>query len=256
MSKRGKGLTLVIVAQLCPVRHVGGNRTRAQIVIELDNIGYSYGGGDLLSDISLKLQPGSFHFLTGPSGSGKTTLLKLCYGALVPTTGHVRLFEADVRSMERDDIAMARRRIGVVHQDCQFLDHLSVSDNISLPLMVSGRDLLGETANLSELMNWVGLKSRAQAFPPELSGGERQRAALARAVIMSPDAILADEPTGNVDWDMSQRLLRLLIELNRMGKTILVATHDLALIRAAKSHVQARVLRISNQRLQLAGADL
>ncbi len=225
-------------------------------MIELENVAYSYGGGELLSDISLQLQAGSFHFLTGPSGSGKTTLLKLCYGALVPTAGHLRLFGADRREMDRDDIAMARRRIGVVHQDCQFLDHLTVNDNIALPLMVSGRDLLSELANLGELIGWVGLKDRAGALPPELSGGERQRAALARAIIMSPDAILADEPTGNVDWDMSQRLLRLLIELNRMGKTIVVATHDMGLIRAAKPHVQARVLRISNRRLQFAGADL
>lgn len=210
----------------------------------------------MLSDISLRLQPGSFHFLTGPSGAGKTTLLKLCYGALKPTAGHVRLFEKDVREMERDDIALVRRRIGVVHQDCQFLDHLPVADNIALPLMVAGRDLLAEAANLKELTNWVGLTSRATALPPELSGGERQRAALARAVIMSPDVVLADEPTGNIDWEMSQRLLRLLVELNRMGKTIMIATHDLALIRAAKTHVQARVLRISNRRLQLAGADL
>ena len=225
-------------------------------MIELDNVAYSYGGGELLSEISLKLAPGSFHFLTGPSGSGKTTLLKLCYGALIPTAGQIRLFEEDLRGMERDDIAYLRRRIGVVHQDCQFLDHLPLADNLSLPLMVSGRDLLAEQANLKELMNWVGLTSRADALPPELSGGERQRAALARAVIMSPDVVLADEPTGNIDWEMSQRLLRLLIELNRMGKTIMIATHDLALIRAAKTQVQARVLRISNRRLQLAGADL
>lgn len=226
------------------------------VVIELENVAYSYGGGELLSDISLKLQAGSFHFLTGPSGSGKTTLLKLCYGALVPTAGHLRIFDRELRELERDDIALARRRIGVVHQDCQFIDHLCVADNIALPLMVSGRSLLGEASNLKDLMNWVGLKARSGALPPELSGGERQRAALARAVIMSPDVILADEPTGNVDWDMSQRLLRLLIELNRMGKTIMIATHDLALVRAAKTHVQARVLRISNRRLQLAGADL
>ncbi|HKL06041.1 MAG TPA: ATP-binding cassette domain-containing protein [Roseovarius sp.] len=225
-------------------------------MIELENVAYSYGGGELLSDVSLQLQPGSFHFLTGPSGAGKTTLLKLCYGALLPTAGDVRLFGTDVRGMDRDDIAMTRRRIGVVHQDCQFLDHLSVSDNIALPLMVSGRDLLTEGANLKELTNWVGLKARAEARPPELSGGERQRAALARAIIMSPDMVLADEPTGNVDWDMSQRLLRLLVELNRMGKTIMIATHDLALIRAAKAQVQARVLRISNRRLHFAGADL
>jgi len=225
-------------------------------LIELDNVAYNYGGGELLSEISLKLQPGSFHFLTGPSGAGKTTLLKLCYGALVPTSGQVRLFDREVREMERDDIALARRRIGVVHQDCRFLDHLSVSDNIALPLMVAGRDLLSEGANLKELTSWVGLTARETALPPELSGGERQRAALARAVIMSPDVVLADEPTGNIDWEMSQRLLHLLVELNRMGKTIMIATHDLALIRAAKINVQARVLRISNRRLQLAGADL
>ena len=223
---------------------------------ELENVAYNYGGGELLSDVSLKLQPGSFHFLTGPSGAGKTTLLKLCYGALFPTSGQIRLFEKDVVEMDRDDIADLRRRVGVVHQDCQFLDHLPVSDNIALPLMVAGYDLLAESANLKELPGWVGLHHRAKAMPPELSGGERQRAALARAVIMSPDVVLADEPTGNVDWEMSQRLLRLLLELNRMGKTILIATHDLALIRSAKTQVQARVLRISNRRVQLAGADL
>lgn len=225
-------------------------------MIELDNIAYSYGGGELLSDVSLKLAPGSFHFLTGPSGSGKTTFLKLCYGALTPTAGQVQLFGTDVRQMDRDAHAITRRRIGVVHQDCQFLDHLSVRENVCLPLTVSGRDSLEQNSNLKELLGWVGLGNRASALPPELSGGERQRAALARAVIMSPDVVLADEPTGNVDWEMSQRLLRLLVELNRMGKTILIATHDMNLIRSAKQHVQARVLRISNRKLQLAGADL
>lgn len=217
---------------------------------------YSYGGGELLSDISVKLAPGSFHFLTGPSGAGKTTLLKLCYGALLPTAGTVRLLGADVRTLQRDDIAMLRRRIGVVHQDVQFLDHLPVAENIALPLTVSGRGGAAQGGDLEELMAWVGLTERSQGLPPELSGGERQRAALARAVIMSPDVVLADEPTGNVDWEMSQRLLHLLIELNRMGKTVLIATHDLSLIRAAKAQVQARVLRIANRRIQLAGADL
>ncbi|MHA6326230.1 cell division ATP-binding protein FtsE [Roseivivax sp. CAU 1753] len=225
-------------------------------VIAFDKVGYSYGGGELLTDLSLSLPPGSFHFLTGPSGAGKTTLLKLCYGALFPTSGQVRLFDQDVNQMDRDGVAMARRRIGVVHQDCRFLDHLSVAENIALPLAVAGEDSGAMSGDLDELMTWVGLTDRADALPPELSGGERQRAALARAVIMSPDVILADEPTGNVDWEMSQRLLRLLIELNRMGKTVMIATHDLSLIRAAKAHVQARVLRISNRRLQLAGADL
>lgn len=225
-------------------------------MIELENVAYSYGDGELLSDISLKLAPGSFHFLTGPSGAGKTTLMKLCYGALLPTAGQLRLFDRDVRAMTRDDVAMLRRRMGVVHQDCQFLDHLPLSENIALPLHVSGRSSEAAGEDLGDLMHWVGLTERADALPPELSGGERQRAALARAVIMSPDVVLADEPTGNVDWEMSQRLLRLLIELNRMGKTVVVATHDLGLIRATKAHVQARVLRIANRRIQLAGADL
>lgn len=225
-------------------------------MIELENVAYSYGGGELLSDISLKLAPGSFHFLTGPSGAGKTTLMRLCYGALLPTAGHVRLFGADARGLSRDDIAVVRQRVGVVHQDVQFLNHLNVTENIGLPLTVSGRNVAASGGDLDELMSWVGLTNRAEAMPPELSGGERQRAALARAVIVSPDVVLADEPTGNVDWEMSQRLLRLLIELNKMGKTVLIATHDLSLIRATKAHVQARVLRIANRRIQLAGADL
>lgn len=223
-------------------------------MIELDNVAYTYSGAELFSGLDLSLAPGSFHFLTGPSGAGKTTLLKLCYGALIATSGQARIFGQDARRLDRDAIAQARRRIGVVHQDCQFLDHLNVAENIVLPLTVSGQDV-GAT-DLRDLLGWVGLTRQAEQLPPELSGGERQRAALARAVVMSPDVILADEPTGNVDWEMSQRLLTLLIELNRMGKTILIATHDLSLIRAAKAHVSARVLRLQNGRLQQAGADL
>lgn len=225
-------------------------------MIELKNASFSYGDRDILSGVELALEPGSFHFLTGPSGSGKTTLLRLAYAALLPTRGIVRIFDQDVRAMDRNDIARIRRRIGVVHQDCQFLDHLDVRENIALPLVVSGRTAELEDGSLDELLQWVGLAERAEALPPELSGGERQRAALARAVIMSPDVILADEPTGNVDWEMAQRLLALLTELNRMGKAILVATHDLNLIRAAKSQVSARVLRLSGGQLKAAGAEL
>lgn len=224
-------------------------------MIDLDNVAYSYGGAELFSGVTLTLEPGSFHFLTGPSGAGKTTLLKLCYGALLATSGQVRLFDADARAMDRDTVALMRRRIGVVHQDCQFLDHLSLAENIALPLTVSGRE--GEAAaNLGDLLAWVGLTQQSGQTPPELSGGERQRAALARAVIMSPDVIIADEPTGNVDWEMSQRLLTLLIELNRMGKTVLIATHDMNLIRAAKTQVSTRVLRLRDRQLQMAGVEL
>ena len=223
-------------------------------MIAFENVAYSYGGGELLSEISLRLAPGSFHFLTGPSGAGKSTLLKLAYAELLPTAGRVTIFDREVRGLSRDDVALTRRRIGVVHQDVQFLDHLPLAANVALPLMVSGKT--GDPRDLTDLLQWVGLGQLADALPPQLSGGERQRAALARAVITGPDVILADEPTGNIDWEMSLRLLTLLVELNRMGKTILVATHDMNLIRSAKNQVAARVLRIRNRRVQLAGADL
>lgn len=225
-------------------------------MIKFDSASYSYTGSELLSDITLDIASGAFHFVTGPSGSGKTTFLKMCYGELRPNTGAVQIFDQDLGQMTRDDIASIRRKIGVIHQDCQFLDHLNIIDNIALPLSVSQQINPNSETQLKELLAWVGLTNRVNAMPPELSGGERQRVALARAVIMSPDIIIADEPTGNVDWEMSQRLLKLLIELNKMGKTVLLASHDLSLIRLAKSHVQARVLRISDKRIRIAGADL
>ena len=223
-------------------------------MIEFHNVTLGYSGANLLSDVSMKLAPGSFHFLTGPSGTGKTSLIKLCYGELASSSGQVEVFGQDIGQLPRDDIALMRRRIGIVHQDCQFLDHLSVAENVLLPLEVAGQD--ADQQSLDELLAWVGLTGQAQSLPPSLSGGERQRAALARAVISAPDIILADEPTGNIDWDMSLRLLRLLTELNRMGNTILVATHDLNLIRAAKAQLSARVLRIHDRKLHLSGADL
>ncbi|MDX8354266.1 cell division ATP-binding protein FtsE [Cognatiyoonia sp. IB215182] len=224
-------------------------------MIELDKVSYGYGGTALFSQLSLALQPGSFHFLTGPSGAGKTTLLRLCYADLYALGGQVRLFGQDIAALDRDAIALARRRIGVVHQNCEFLDHLSVAENIALPLTVAGR-AHEAVENLKELLAWVGLGPQAGQLPPELSGGERQRAALARAVIMSPDVIIADEPTGNVDWEMSQRLLTLLVELNKMGKAVLIATHDLNLIRSVKSDVNARVLRLRDGQLTHAGTAL
>lgn len=225
-------------------------------MIELEDVSYGYGGSPLLSGISLDLVAGSFYFLTGPSGAGKTTLMRLCYLELAPRNGRIQIFGKPAQSLSRDDIAHARRRIGVVHQNCQFLDHLSVRENVLLPIIVSGQDPAGAYEDLDALLSWVGLADHAKAYPPELSGGERQRAALARAVMMGPDVILADEPTGNIDWEMSLRLLKLLTELNRLGKAVLMATHDLNLIRAAKSEVSARVLRIKGGTLESAGADL
>ena len=225
-------------------------------MLQLQEAGFSYGGRDILANVNLDVAPGSFHFLTGPSGAGKTTFLRLCYQQLMPTRGTIRILDRDVRGLEREDIAQMRRRIGVVHQDCKFIDHLTMYDNIRMPLQVSARNSELDDRSFNDLVAWVGLSSQMSSLPAELSSGERQRAALARAVVMSPDLILADEPTGNLDWQMAQKILTLLVELNKMGKTVIVATHDLQLIRTAKSQVSARVLRIAKKNVQLAGADL
>lgn len=226
-------------------------------MIELNNVKMCFGDAQLFSDVQLGIAPGSFHFLTGPSGAGKTTLIRLCYGALAPSEGRVQLFGDDVSGLSRDALALHRRKIGVVHQEAGFLEHLSIAENVSLPLDVTEQATPARLADLKELLDWVGLGARANARPQELSGGERQRAALARAVALGPDVILADEPTGNVDAEMSLRLLQLLVELNRMGKAVLIATHDLSLIRAARNlGGEARVLRLVGGTLSSAGAML
>jgi len=225
-------------------------------VILLKNAGFSYGARAILENVTQELAAGSFHFLTGPSGAGKTTLLKMCYLSLMPDSGTIEVLGQDVTQLSREKITHMRRRIGVVHQDCQFLNHLTIRQNIALPLLVAGKSIEDNMDNLEDLLAWVDMSHRADAFPEEISGGERQRLALARAVIMDPDIIVADEPTGNVDWEMGQRILTLLVELNKMGKTILLATHDLNLIRSIKGRVPASVLRLKAGHLSLAGAKL
>ncbi|NNU79648.1 ATP-binding cassette domain-containing protein [Halovulum dunhuangense] len=225
-------------------------------MISFEKASFAYGDRPVLTGVTQTLEPGGFYFLTGPSGSGKTTFLKLCTLAEIPQSGSARYFGEEAGTLDREGIARMRQRMGVVHQDCQFLDHLPLRRNIALPLELAGRRKPEHEGDIDDLMAWVGLSDRAEALPPELSGGERQRAALARAVILSPDILIADEPTGNIDKDMGRRILALLIELNRLGRTVLIATHDLELIRAAKAEISARVLRIAGGCITQAGAEL
>ena len=200
-------------------------------MIEFSNVGLRYGQGpEILKDLNFRIEPGSFHFLTGPSGSGKTSLLKLLLLSLRPTRGSVTLFGKDTSSLDQDALLQMRRHIGIVFQEFRLLDHLTTFENVALPLRVLGEPESMYRANVTELLQWVGLGERLEAHPAVLSGGEKQRAAIARAVIGRPDILLADEPTGNVDPDLSLRLVRLFAELNKMGTTIILATHELPLL--------------------------
>ncbi len=200
-------------------------------MIHFENVGLRYGmGPEVLRDVSFHLEPGSFHFLTGPSGAGKTSLLRLLFLALRPTRGLISLFGSDVATLGRSQLPVVRRRIGVVFQEFRLLDHLTTFENIALPLRVRGNDPVNYSSDVLELLDWVGLGERINAYPPVLSGGEKQRAAIARAVIGRPQLLLADEPTGNVDPYLAKRLLRLFVELNKLGTTVLIATHDLTLM--------------------------
>lgn len=224
-------------------------------MIELRKVSFSYGDRRVLDDVTLTLEPGSLHFVTGPSGAGKTTFLRMLYLDHRPTAGAVRIFGRDADDLTRRDVTMLRRRMGVVLQDCDLLDHMSVVENIALPLRIAGSSVRDLAADLAELGAWVGLRKRMHAKPPELSAGERQRAAIARAVVTSPDLIIADEPTGNVDAEAAGRIMSLFIELSKLGKTVVLATHDLNLMRASAG-VRAHVLRIDRGRIDRSGAPL
>jgi len=200
-------------------------------LVRFENVGLRYGMGDeILHDLTFDIEPQSFQFLTGPSGAGKTTLLKLILLSLKPTRGLISLFGEDATTLGKDTITGLRRRIGVVFQDFRLLDHLTTYENVALPLRVQGRDDSSYRGEVVELLRWVGLGERMHVLPPVLFGGEKQRAAIARALIARPELLLADEPTGNVDPTLAGRLLRLFVELNKSGTSIVIATHDLALM--------------------------
>lgn len=216
-------------------------------IVHFDNVGLRYGtDSEVLSDISFTLFPGSFYFLTGTSGAGKTSLLRLLYLAQRPSRGMIRMFGTDAITVPRERLPGLRRRLGVVFQDFRLVAHLSAFDNIALPLRIAGVPERELTKPVADMLEWVGLAERMQAKPATLSGGEQQRVAIARAVIGRPDILIADEPTGNVDPDMAVKLLRLFEALNRLGTTVVVATHDLHLL---KKVPESLIMRLDRGRL-------
>ncbi len=220
-------------------------------MVRFQNVGMRYGPGpEVLRDVSFELAPGSFHFLTGPSGAGKTSLLKLMYLAHRPSRGLITMFGQDVAAAGRDTLPLLRRRIGVVFQDFRLLDHLSALDNVALPLRIAGVPESRVVDHVSELLAWVGLGDRLEARPATLSGGEKQRVAIARAVIARPSLLLADEPTGNVDPEMAQRLMYLFVELNKSGTAVVLATHDIHLL----DRFRFPALRLKAGQIQIAPA--
>lgn len=201
-------------------------------MVRFENVGLRYGlGPEVLRDLTFRIEPHSFQFLTGPSGAGKTSLLRLLFLSLKPTRGLITQFGHDVATLSKDAVATLRRRIGIVFQDFRLLEHLTTWENVALPLRVVGKRVQDYREDVTDLLEWVGLGDRMYASPAVLSGGEKQRAAIARAVIGKPELLLADEPTGNVDPQMARRLLRLFVELNKLGTSVIIATHDHQLMR-------------------------
>ncbi len=225
--------------------HADGSR-----MVRFDQVGLRYphagqAGPDVLRDLSFTIPEGGFRWLLGPSGAGKTSLLRLLYLAVRPTSGQIRVLGRDISRADRRALPRLRRRIGVVFQDFRLMPHLSAFDNVALPLRLAGRPEGQIRVDVHEMLRWVGLIDKVGARPPQLSGGEQQRVAIARAVVARPSLLLADEPTGNLDDVQAERLMQLLQEMNRIGTTVVVATHNDALV---ARHV-ARALRLERGRL-------
>jgi cell division transport system ATP-binding protein len=221
-------------------------------MVRFDDVWLTYpaaGGGarapDVLREVSFEIPAGGFRWVTGPSGAGKTSLLKLIYLALRPSRGRIDMLGEIPAGLARRELALLRRRIGVVYQDFRLLRHLSVFDNVALPMRLARRNEAQVAADVGEILRWVGLGEKTKSRPDELAGGEQQRVAIARAVVSRPKLLVADEPTGNLDEEQAARLMMLITALNRLGTTVLVATHNLAL-----------VARHPAPRLELAGGRL
>ncbi|ALE03170.1 cell division ATP-binding protein FtsE [Bartonella ancashensis] len=205
-------------------------------MIRFENVGLRYGmGPEILRDMNFHIPRGSFQFLTGASGAGKTSLMRLMFLTIKQTRGHIDLFGKDTALLKRQELPSLRQRIGVVSQDFRLLDHMTAYENVSLPLHIKGQEEAAYRHEVEDLLRWVGLGNHIHVLPPILSGGEKQRLAIARALISRPDILLADEPTGNVDPPLAKRLLRLFIELNRLGTAIVIATHDISLMEQVKA---------------------
>lgn len=188
-------------------------------------------GAAALHDINFKVAKGEFVFLTGPSGAGKSTLLRLLYMDERPTSGEVRVSGYSTKDIKRRDVAKLRRRLGIVFQDFRLLEHLTAEQNVAFALEVIGTPHSAIAGKVARALTQVGLASKSAAYPKELSGGEQQRVAFARALVNDPFILIADEPTGNLDDRATRGIFQLLRDINATGTAVLMATHDLALVR-------------------------
>lgn len=210
---------------------MGTTHRQSVELVRFDQVGLVYPSGtEVMHGLNQSFYVGSFTFLTGVSGAGKTSLLKLIYRETKATEGTVRVFGKDVAKLKRSELPQFRQRIGIVFQNCRLFPHLTILDNVALTLKITGSDVKSARIYAKELLEWVGLGPHMTDYPATLSDGQKQRVAVARAVIGRPLLLLADEPTGNLDYEAGYRLLRLFEELNKIGTTVIVATHNKNLI--------------------------